>query len=196
MAMNRRKFLFSSAAGLMLPAAFGQVYLPHRRKAWRGSGAPASTSWITSSPATGTRNDQSLALGCLFAVGGASITVTHLGRWVVSGNSATHRVAITSISPNPPTVLADATIVTSGATAGAFAYAALGTPVVLSASTSYRIYSNETSGADYFYSIGTFTVTGVATVTNGCFSTNQSTFNDPSESTAGKIFVPCNFKYY
>jgi hypothetical protein len=112
--------------------------------------------------------------------------VTHLGRWIVPGNSAAHAVVLkNSISG----VLGTVSVVTSGAPVGAFLYVALATPVVLAAGTDYFLESTETNGGDQFYDLGNVLVpSAIATIPGSAvdFSTGGS---------ANNCFGPVSFIY-
>lgn len=135
------------------------------------------------------RNDAGLDLGFKFTVGASPITVSALGRWVVSGNSETHDVYIRDSGGTLGTVNID----TSGAPAGAYFYATLGSPLVLSASTDYYIFSVENLLGDQWYSSDT-TVTASAeiTVVGARFVLAGNPENGPDGSIS---YVPPNFKY-
>src|SRR5438477_4185208 len=91
-----------------------------------------------------------LWVGFQFTVGAVPMTVSSLGRWVVSGNSGSHTVQLfnadgTAISGGSVTVN------TAGQPAGQFAYTPLANPVTLSANTTYVLMSQETVSGDQWY---------------------------------------------
>lgn len=128
-------------------------------------------------------------VGCGFTVGGSNITVTDLGRWVISGNSASHDLTIMDGSG---AILVTATINTSGLSVG-YNYVSC-TPTVLTAGNTYYIMSLETSGGDQFYDIGTVTSTAAGTI----ITSNYAFFGGPplTASSGSVSYVPVNFKYY
>ena len=152
----------------------------------RRSSASGSTEWVTSQTTTTTRNNYSDYVGCYFTVGASDIIVTHLGRWVISGNTGTHTVVIRNTSH---TVVASVSVDTSGAPAGAYKYVALGTPYTLLANTSYYLMSQEVSGGDLWYDIGAFTTTGVTSSKSAAYGTPGTVF------TSNQAYVPVSFKY-
>ena len=89
------------------------------------------------------------AVGFSFTVGSKEIAVYQLGRWVLAGNKSSHR--LTLIRQSDLALLASATVSTSGATAGKFAYAMLAVPVVLQPHTTYYLLSDETPGQDRYH---------------------------------------------
>src|SRR5438093_342634 len=103
------------------------------------SGAP-DPPIITAQTINVLRNNFDGSLGFKFTVGASNITVTGLGRWVVSGNSQTHVVRLFDVSG--PTQLASASINTSGATAGAYKYGSI-TPITLTAAGVYAVLAEE-----------------------------------------------------
>jgi hypothetical protein len=113
-------------------------------------------------------------------------TVTHLGRWVVAGNSGTHIMTITLSGTGTS---ATVSINTAGAPAGAFLYGALATPFVLTAGSSYFIESAEVSGGDQFYDLANVIVpSGVATIPN-------ADVNLSPNGSANQCFGPLSFIY-
>lgn len=137
------------------------------------------------------RNDSDLEHGFKFTVGSNAITVTHVGRWVISGNSGSHTVTIYNSSG---TSMGSASVNTSGATAGKYAYAALGTPIALSASTSYYILSSETNAGDQFYNYNTEVNAAPIDGTVDFAAYKSGTITDIGS--AGNSYGPLNFRYY
>lgn len=137
------------------------------------------------SQALGTiRSDNSSDVGFAFTPN-KPITVTALGRWIVSGNSQTHTVALR----NAGGVLGSVSLNTTLGVGGSYFYVALGSPIVLSAGTQYFVVSFE-SGPDQWYSSDTTVV-----------SSPDGTVNGSSFShilwVAGLIsYVPPNFLYH
>ena len=107
-----------------------------RRRIGRAYGDPqGQVSLVTSvTPSSTLRNDFSGWVGFRFTVGSAPLVITELGRWVLSGNSASHALRIVG-ADGVDVPGATTTVNTSGATAGQFLYGALATPVVLAANT-------------------------------------------------------------
>lgn len=151
--------------------------------------AGAGNPFILSSGHDFPRNDFTGYVGFRFTVGSSNITITDLGRWVLSGNSGSHTVRITDVSG---TLIVSAIVNTSGASVG-FVYSSI-TPTVLSAGTDYFIQSLETSGADTWYDdagpTGAYTTTSDATLTNSSYS------DPPVTNTANRTYGPPNFKYH
>ncbi len=152
----------------------------------------SDTPFITSFTTTALRNNFAGWVGFRFAVGADSITVTSLGRWVVSGNTGSHAARIVRVSDG--VIMASATINTSGATAGAFAYVALGSSVTLAANTQYYLVTEEVSGGDQWYDdAGLAPVeTAVATIETSMWSSDGTTF---ASNSANDSYVPPNFRY-
>jgi len=158
--------------------------------------ASADTTFITSQTLGTLRSNYDGCVGMKITVGGSSITVTQLGRWVVSGNSATHTLKILA---SDGTVVVSANINTSGLTAAQFNYVVI-TSTVLSASTSYYIVSTEANGGDQWYNNDTaITHTAAATVPNSahvatvCNSSGDTPVDDTGTDLA---YVPMSFKYH
>jgi hypothetical protein len=82
---------------------------------------------------------------------------------------------------------------TYGAVAGEFLYAALTSPVTLSANTSYYLVSQETSGGDQWYNFDTVVShTTVASVPNAVYTFGSAYV---TTGTNNNCFIPVNFKY-
>lgn len=81
---------------------------------------------------------------------GTEITITELGRWVISTNSGTHAIGIyeSSTFASPA---ATVTVDTVGAPAEQFLYGTLPSPYVVAIGATIRIISTEVSGGDYWY---------------------------------------------
>lgn len=151
--------------------------------------SPAATpsAFIVSGHGTA-RNDFSGAVGCKFTTS-ANMTVTALGRLVLSGNTLTHTVYLTA--GNGTTITSQA-IPTSGITADTYNFVPI-TPVQLTAGSSYYIVSHEDNGFDTWYDAAPVTVS-TGTVDNSAHASS-----DPSviftDDTAGECFGNPNFEY-
>jgi hypothetical protein len=98
------------------------------------------------------RNDFNGWLGMKFTVGASPLSVTALGRYVISGNNATHMVKLVNSSSGTDVPNGSVSIALSGATAGQFKFGLLANPITLSANTSYYVVSQETPGGDQWAS--------------------------------------------
>lgn len=127
------------------------------------SAPPSDTSFFISLlHTTGVRTYPG-AVGYKITLGGTSVTVTQLGRWCSTGNSQTQSLQIRDAGG---TVVASVTVNSALGTPGAFLYGTLGTPYVLSASTSYWITSDESNGdvfPDVYGASAQWTHTGIST---------------------------------
>lgn len=142
------------------------------------------------------RSNIDASLGFRFTVGGANITVTALGRWIIAGNSQNHPVRLFD---NTPTQLGTVTVNPASVPGGGgYAYATLGTPVVLLAGTTYAVLSDEISGLDQFND------TDVVTA-NASITVNESAFRAGLAGGAGLIsagaagsrsYGPVNFRWH
>lgn len=142
--------------------------------------------FVTSSPSGGTRNDFDGWVGFRFTVGASDINVTHVGLWVVSGNTATRSVQIRKISDD--TLAAGANVNRTGQSGYTYV-AASGT--LLAGQGYYMQAEFSIADGDVWYTEAVYSTTAVATVDFATFGT-QTTHTDAG---AGKIFVPVNFKY-
>jgi len=194
----RRKFL-RTAAGLVAGFPFilkGQLIVvpgtgaiigaAGKRLNGGGGGGPSNPA-VTGQSLGTLRNDYTGSVGFRFLVN-TNITVTDLGRWVVSGNSGTHAVKIHGPGGSYST-LATGNVNTSGATAGAYAYQSI-TPLSLTSGLYYRIESDETSGGDQWYDTDT-TISTTGDITDDGHSVNGTGSGSGNDS-----YVPVNFKYH
>jgi hypothetical protein len=107
-----------------------------------GGGPPTGNPIITGqSIGAGTRHDLAGLLGIKITLGATPITVTALGRWVISGNHNSHVMHLRNSSNVDITTC---TVNCSGATAGQYLYGAISAQV-LSAFGVYYIFSSEDS---------------------------------------------------
>lgn len=159
-----------------------------------GGGGASSTTFITSTSLSGTlRNDGgSYYTGFQFTIGGAGITVTHLGRYKTSGDSAVHDVQLFSAGTpiSGGNVSVDMSLTPD---ADGYVYAALATPQALSASGVYQIGSREINGVDHFYEYSSsLTSTGVATMNSSFYYLSGTSGNVGGPGTS---YGPTSFKY-
>lgn len=195
--MTRRKFIKQGA--LWVPTLVG---LTQKSRAvqfpfsfWKTDSAPSSTEWMTAVSGGTPRSDYSEPLGCCFDVGGSPITVTHLGRWIISGNNQIHTVSLgTGTTGFPLSVLGSVSVDTTLGTPGTFLYTALGSPVTLSASTRYVIVSSETAFLDSWLNAFSFTfATNAAAPLSGSVFTGGG--NLVVSAGDGASYIPCSFKF-
>ena len=192
------KFLLA----LLLPVlAFGKGILINPGSvvaASGGGGGSGDTSFITGQTVGTLRADFTASVGMQVTIAGTDVVVTQLGRWVISGNSQTHILRIYSDPFGTPTLLGSVTVNTSGATAGAYLYGTLSSPVTLTASTAYVIVSDETNGGDQWSgSDASVTHTAVATVDQAVYrggaTGGSGTFG--AGGSTNNAFGPIAFKY-
>lgn len=135
------------------------------------------------------RNDQPGSVGFRVMVGAANLTVTQLGRWIISGNTDTHLVKITADGTN--TALASCSVDTSVGTPGTYEYCTLGTPFLMLSGVVYAVLVVETTGSDFWYDNSDTSVSPSAdgTVPSG-------SFNGGGNGGMNMVYVPPNFKYH
>jgi hypothetical protein len=103
------------------------------------------------------------------------ITVTALGRFVVTGNSQSHQITIIDAATGNTVPGGSVTVNTAGATAGKFVYAALPSPIVLPANHGYYVLSAETNGGDLWSdNNATVTTTAVAVLDDAAYEQTGS----------------------
>ena len=176
----------------LIAGSAGRMYVPVDFKSTAGTPALGATAFVTATQVGTPRSDFTGWAGMAITVGSSPMTVSSLGRLVAAGNSANHAVKLVSAAGGDMAG-GSATVVTSGATPGSFAYAPLSSPVVLNANTTYYLVSQETAGGDAWYDWDTILQTSpAATVTNAAWAfTNSYTTNGG----AGHSYVPVDFKF-
>jgi hypothetical protein len=160
-------------------------------------GGGGGTEWVTGQSVSATANNQTICVGTKFNVSsGVSFSVTELGRWVVSGNSASHILTLTDTSG---TSLGACSVNTSGQTPGTYVYCVLGTPIAITGPvTGYAMFSQELSGGDHWGNPGaSITTTAVAANQGGASGTisGNNCTSPTGWETSDKIYGPVNFKY-
>lgn len=154
-----------------------------------GDGGAAEEAWLQASTAGALRNNFSGWVGCQFTPS-QDITVTHLGRIWLTGNSGSRTVEIWI----PGGALkASAVIDLSAGVNDQYNYTAV-TPVLLTSGQPYYISSLESSGGLQWREGTTAPSTcGHAVCDRAGF--HESTANALHSGNAGQIFVPVNFKH-
>ena len=124
------------------------------------------------------RGNYSGWLGTKITVGATAISVRELGRWVVAGNTGSHKLKLVlATTPAADVPGGSATVNTAGAAVG-FKYAALASPVTLAANTAYYLVSQELNGGDQFYEGDTAMVsTGAAAISQAVWSGNGTSYS-------------------
>lgn len=170
--------------------AIGAKYQAHRRSAFA---SVPTYEWLTNYTTFTPRNDFSGWVGCFFTPV-SNITLTHLGRWVVAGNSAAHTV---KILVNGDVAIASVSVTTSGAAAGQVKYVEIA-PVTLTGGQQYVLASEELALGDQWYEVGAANSARVrwdkATANDAVFSVLGTTFSGTLSGT-NAIYVPVSFKF-
>lgn len=159
-----------------------------------GASVSPSIEWVTGQILGTPRNDFTGCVGSTFTVGLANITVTDLGRWVISGNSGSHTLVLQAFD-SPFTGLGSVSINTSGAPTGAFLYGSI-TPVVLTAGIRYVVLSNETNAGDQWYNDNTIITTTTDAVNLQDANAGSCPGSVSNAQAAPNAYVPVSFKYH
>jgi hypothetical protein len=140
------------------------------------------------------RNDYSGWVGSQIVVGTSPLVVTDLGRWIKSGNSGTHTVKLVRAVDGIDVPGGSVSVTTSGATAGQYKYVTLANPVVLEASATYYLMSQEAASGDTWYDWDTTlsAATGVTIQGRVYGSGGPGTWIPLNNGTHG--YVPIGFK--
>lgn len=140
------------------------------------------------------RNNYTGWVGMGFTVGGSSLTVSALGRYVSAGDSASHLVKFVDAATGLDVAGGSVTVNTAGATAGSFAYGTLSSPVVLNPNAAYFIVSAETTGGDHWYDWDTKVQSPpVGAITRAVYGSGSSF--TVIQSSVGHSYVPLNFQF-
>ena len=141
--------------------------------------------------APATRNDFTGYVGLQFTVGPSPITVSDLGRVCVPGSTGTHLLELVNAGTGMvvASLSAQNTIPLCSGDTNQLLYRSLATPVILQANTSYYLVSQETSGGDLWYNLGSLTTTSAAADTNAVYSSDGVTFtpNGAANSSYGPV---------
>jgi hypothetical protein len=157
------------------------------------SPAPSGSPFITGITGGRIRNDYQGWVGMRFRTGGAPVTVTSLGRIVLSGNSRVHNVALHTAS-GAAVAGGSVSVITAGAPAGQIKYAALSAPIVLQPNTTYILATQETPGGDTWYDMNaTVTTTSAAVVETGAYSSDARSWH--YHGTARQMYGVVGFLY-
>lgn len=138
------------------------------------------------------------AAGFRFTVGAATITVTDLGMYKMSGDTGANTLYLFDDAGN---ILSGSTLSNDqslAADADGYIYTVLGTPIVLSAATTYRISClfNTVALNHYYDDNTTVTSTTDITVDNSCYIIPGTPASRGTNAGAGHSYGPCNFKYH
>lgn len=156
-------------------------------------GPPTGTLFVTNKTLGTLRNDYSGWVGFTFNTGSAPLTVNALGRIVVAGNTQNHAVKLVDAATGSDVPNGIASVATTSAPPGAFAYATLPVTVTLAASHTYFLMSQEAYGGDQWYDFNSVVqTTGVATVTSAVYGTGAPyrPIGNP-----GRSYGPVGFLY-
>jgi len=161
-----------------------------------GSGGGSGTSFVTGETLGSTQTTGGSCEGFVFTMGTTPITVTQLGRWVLSGNTGTHTLTMNQITAGNGTSVANCSVNTSGQGVG-FTYCPISS-TVLSASTQYGLFDMSNTGGDSYYIIPTTTIThtSVATTNGGTYgSISGNNCLSLAIDTDSTTYGPLDFKY-
>lgn len=194
--MTRRRFIFDAAKGLMVPLAMGRIVRANSvqkpRMPLNGAGGGGGNTAVTSySNANTPSSNFDGNLGFRF-VPDANMTITHLGRWKLSGNNHAHTITVINNSGTP---LGSAVVdFTSGGTVGQFNYTALGSAISLTSGSTYFILSSEVNGGDTWYTDtnGTISFSSHFSSIAGIWSPGGVGLN---VDTANNTYDPVDFKF-
>jgi hypothetical protein len=155
---------------------------------------PTGTAFIRSGPAASAvlRNDYAGFVGTKFTVGGTPLQVSQLGRWVAAGNGGTHTIKLVQNSfVDVPG--GSVSLNLAGKPTGQYAYAALASPVTLSANTTYYLVTQEAAGGDRWYDYSAVTADPAGMLNGPAFQQGNGAYS--TLGVASSSFGPPNFLF-
>jgi P pilus assembly chaperone PapD len=155
----------------------------------------SETAFVLTKSSTFVRNDFNGCVGMRITVKGANLRVTALGRIFISGNSGTHLLKLVRASDGTDVPGGSVSISMAGGTAGQFKYAALASPVTLSANTSYYLVSQETFTGDRWQDQGTVLTTTMAASCDGPVFSGNCSSGWTFIANANRTFGPLDLLY-
>jgi len=120
------------------------------------------------------------------------LSASTVGRVCVAGNSQTHTVKFVNALTGIDVAGGSASVNMASCTPGAFVYTALGSSITLAPGGTYYLVSQETSGGDQWYDMGTVTSKSDATVTAAVYQNGASYVMSGGGSNS---YVPPSFQY-
>ncbi|MBU6400725.1 MAG: hypothetical protein KGS61_10425, partial [Verrucomicrobia bacterium] len=204
---NAINSLGSGGGTVTLPA--GTYYLcqanPLEARAYMGGGPapPPAVALVSSQPVDNLIRTDSYWVGFQFTVGGSSLVVSNLGRWVVSGDGGSHTVELFDSNGNQLTTSAGpgnyayVTVGTSGQPTNQFVYAAFAknATFTLLANTTYALMSSE--GGDPWYDMfdNQIAVNGVVTSPWAVYASAMPGAYTVAAYGGGKSYVPVSLQF-
>jgi hypothetical protein len=140
------------------------------------------------------RSDYGGFVGMRVDVGASALAVSQLGRMMAPGNTGSHTVKFVNGATGQDVEGGSVVINMSGGTTGQFKYAELAAPVILNATTTYYLVSQETYGGDLWYDIDTtLAACDAASVIGGIYGSGPGAWF--AYGTANHSYVPLDFAY-
>jgi hypothetical protein len=155
------------------------------------SQAATSYGLYTNYTPTSAINNYSGLVGMVFTNLTAGVSVTHLGRWKISGNSQIHTNYLVRHSDRA--LMASNVVNMASGSVGQFNYDTV-TPVSLAANTKYMILTSEINGGDQWYDAanGSGAVLSTGTYQGATYGT---TIGNAGEITFARPYGPTDMKY-
>jgi hypothetical protein len=176
-------FLYSSGAAAISPP----TTIAGNSSSGVLTGAPLITHFVPG-PA---RNNFTGWVGMKVTVGPLALTATALGRMYLAGNQSPHNVKMVRASDGVDVPGTQVSVLPTGST-GQFVYAPFSSPVTLQRYTAYYVVSQETSGGDQWYDIGTVDSSTAASVNSPVYWDGKGWFSYGAPNTG---YVPLNLLY-
>lgn len=145
-----------------------------------------SAAFVTGQTLGALRSNFTGRLGIVTDLTYADVMITHLGRWMVAGNTQSHTLALHNQGGDIQ--FASTVLNMSGKTPGAMAYQPLQYGYVVPNGQYMHITSTEVSGGDQWYDLHNFTSTGI-------FNLFGNSVNLVMNYAPGSTYGPVDFKY-
>lgn len=154
----------------------------------------AEARFVTGTTPGTLRNNYGAFVGMRVALSTEDITVTRLGRMMVTGNTRTHTLKIVDAATGQTIAGSTVSVNMTGGVPGEFKYANLPTPISLKGGATYYFVSSESTAGDFWYDVDTKVATTAAgAVRGGVYGSGPGAWY--AYGAAGCGFVPVDFIY-
>jgi hypothetical protein len=123
----------------------------------------------------------------------ANISITQIGRWIVSGDNQMHTLYVYAGPRATPALLGSVVINAGGAAPGQYLYATLAMPISVPSGTIIAVMSSEVSGGDQWYDKESYIWTGDFSGTLCAYSAGDGF--SINTGPALQAYIPVNIKY-
>lgn len=152
------------------------------------------TTFLSGASLGTTRNDYGGFVGMRVDVGTSPLAVSQLGRMMAPGNTGSHTVKFVNGATGQDVEGGSVVVDMSGGTAGQFKYVELPSSIILNASTTYYLVSQEIHGGDLWHDIDTtLDASDAASIVGGIYGSGPGAWF--AYGAANHSYVPLDFAY-